>query len=141
LLNPKPAADPVPSESEFAGPQRIGQIAVPVADLERAIAFYAEVLGLRFLFRAPPGLAFFDCGGVRLMLTREEGSDLSARGGIIYYVVPDLAAAHAALGRRGVAFLDAPQRIARLADHELWMAFCRDSEGNLLGLMSEVPLP
>ena len=79
------------------------------------------------------------------MLTREEGSDLAARGGIIYYVVyyvvPDLAAAHAALGSRGVAFLDAPHRIARLADHELVMAFCRDSEGNLLGLMSEVPLP
>ena len=79
MLNPKPAADPVPSEPGFTGPHRIGQIAVPVADLDRAVAFYAEVLGLRFLFRAPPGLAFFDCGGVRLMLTREEGSDLSAR--------------------------------------------------------------
>jgi methylmalonyl-CoA/ethylmalonyl-CoA epimerase len=129
------------SVPEYAGPLRIGQIAVPVADLERAIAFYADVLGLRLLFRAPPGLAFFDCGGVRLMLGRPEGAAGSGPGGVIYYVVPDLPAAYAALRARGVTFLDAPHLIARLPDHELWMAFCRDSEGNLLGLMSEVPVP
>jgi methylmalonyl-CoA/ethylmalonyl-CoA epimerase len=120
-------------------PLRVGQIAVPVMDLDRAIGFYRDVLGLRFLFRAPPGLAFFNCGGVRLMLGRHE--DEESRAAIIYYVVPDLPAAHLALSARGVAFLDAPHLIARLPDHELWMAFCRDSEGNLLGLMSEVPLP
>jgi methylmalonyl-CoA/ethylmalonyl-CoA epimerase len=125
----------------YTPPVRIGQIAVPVVDLDRAISFYADVLGLRLLFRAPPGLAFFDCGGVRLMLSRPEGSTPPGPGGIIYYVVPDLAAAHAALAGRGVEFLDAPHLVARLPDHELWMAFCRDSEGNLLGLMSELPLP
>ena len=141
MLNPTASGGPVLPGPEFAGPERIGQIAVLVADIDRAVAFYANVLGLRLLFRAPPSLAFFDCGGVRLMLTPDEGSDPPGRGGIVYYVVPDLAAAYAALCSRGVAFLDAPHRIARLADHELWMAFCRDSEGNMLGLMSEVPLP
>ena len=69
-------------------PTRIGQIAVPVGDLDRAVAFYEGTLGLRLLFRAPPGLAFFDCGGVRLMLSRPEGPDDAARAGIIYYLVP-----------------------------------------------------
>jgi methylmalonyl-CoA/ethylmalonyl-CoA epimerase len=118
--------------------ERIGQIAIPVADLERAVAFYSEVLGLRLLFRAPPGLAFFDCGGVRLMLSRPEGVDTPARAGILYYVVPDMMAAHGALVARGVTFVEAPRPVARLPDHDLWLALCRDSEGNLLALMSEV---
>jgi methylmalonyl-CoA/ethylmalonyl-CoA epimerase len=121
--------------------ERIGQIAIPVADLERAVAFYSDVLGLRLLFRAPPGLAFFDCGGVRLMLSRPEGADTPARAGILYYLVPDIRAAHAVLVGRGVIFVQAPQPVARLPDHELWLALCRDSEDNLLALMSEVRLP
>jgi methylmalonyl-CoA/ethylmalonyl-CoA epimerase len=118
---------------------RIGQIAIPVQDVDRAAAFYGEVLGLRLLFRAPPGLAFFDCGGVRLMLSRPEGT--SDTGGVVYYAVADLPATHAALVTRGVDFVQGPHRIARLPDHDLWMAFLRDSEGNLLGLMSEVRPP
>lgn len=118
--------------------ERIGQIAIPVADLERAVAFYSEVLGLPLLFRAPPGLAFFDCGGVRLMLSRPEGSDTPARAGILYYLVPDIEEAHAALVQRGVIFAQGPSLVARLPDHELWLALCRDSEDNLLALMSEV---
>jgi methylmalonyl-CoA/ethylmalonyl-CoA epimerase len=122
--------------------ERIGQIAIPVADLERAVAFYSEVLGLRLLFRAPPGLAFFDCGGVRLMLSRPEGADAPARAGILYYLVPDIGAAHAALVERGVMFVQPPRPVARLPDHELWLALCHDSEDNLMALMSEVrPLP
>jgi methylmalonyl-CoA/ethylmalonyl-CoA epimerase len=122
--------------------ERIGQIAIPVADLERAVAFYSDVLGLSLLFRAPPGLAFFDCGGVRLMLSRPEGVDAPARAGILYYLVPDIRAAHAALVKRGVNFVQPPRPVARLPDHELWLALCRDSEENLLALMSEVrPLP
>jgi methylmalonyl-CoA/ethylmalonyl-CoA epimerase len=120
------------------GPSRIGQIAVPVVDLDRAVAWYEAVLGLRLLFRAPPGLAFFDCGGVRLMLSRPEGRAETTRASVIYYVVADLPAAHAGLAARGADLVDAPHLIARLPDHDLWMAFCRDSEGNLLGLMSEV---
>ena len=81
--------------------ERIGQVAIPVADLERAVAFYSDVLGLRLLFRAPPGLAFFDCGGVRLMLSRPEGADTPAVAGLLYYLVPDIRAAHAVLLERG----------------------------------------
>lgn len=122
--------------------ERIGQIAIPVADLERAVAFYSDVLGLRLLFRAPPALAFFDCGGVRLMLSRPEGEDTPAVAGLLYYLVPDIKAAHAVLVERGVTFVQVPRPIARLGDHELWLALCRDSEDNLLALMSEVrPLP
>jgi methylmalonyl-CoA/ethylmalonyl-CoA epimerase len=128
-------------DGRFMPPARIGQIAVPVVDLDRAVDFYARILGLPLLFRAPPGLAFFDCGGVRLMLSRPEGPDAPPRASVIYYVVADLASAYTALVARGVDFVSAPHRVARLPDHDLWMAFCRDSEENLLGLMSEVRPP
>ncbi|HUE97139.1 MAG TPA: VOC family protein [Longimicrobiaceae bacterium] len=118
--------------------REIGQIAVPVADLDRAIAFYGDVLGMHFLFRAPPGLAFFDCGGIRLMLNVPEGGEDSADGPVIYYRVANLPAAVEALRARGARFESDPQLIARLPDHELWMAFLEDPDGNLLGLMSEV---
>ncbi len=124
------------------GLSRIGQIAVPVADLDRAIAFYRDTLGMTFLFRAPPGLAFFDCSGVRLMLDLPEaGQDGRSRSGsIIYYRVPDIQATYGALKSRGVLFVDEPHRIARMPDHELWMCFLKDTEGNTLGLMAEKPL-
>jgi methylmalonyl-CoA/ethylmalonyl-CoA epimerase len=122
-------------------PARIGQIAIAVADLDRAVAWYADVLGLPLLFRAPPGLAFFDCGGVRLMLSRPEPPGAELRTSVVYYQVADIHAAHAALRSRGAALVDEPHIIARLPDHELWMTFCHDSEGNLLGLMSEVRPP
>jgi methylmalonyl-CoA/ethylmalonyl-CoA epimerase len=109
----------VTTHAPFAGPVRVGQIALPAKDLDRAGAFYRDTLGLRFQFRAPPGLAFFDCGGVRLMLSLPEGPSESPMGGIIDYVVPDLDAAYSALTARGVAFLDAPHLIARMPDHEL----------------------
>jgi methylmalonyl-CoA/ethylmalonyl-CoA epimerase len=127
--------------SALPGIERIGQIAIPVADLDRAVTFYSDVLGLRLLFRAPPGLAFLDCGGVRLMLSRPEGATTPVRAGLQYYLVPDIGAAHAALVGRGVAFVDAPHVVARLPDHELWLAVFHDSEDNLLALMSEVRPP
>ena len=116
---------------------RIGQIAVVVQDVPRAVAFYSNTLGLPFLFEAP-GLAFFDCGGVRLMLSRAPRPDLDHAGSILYYFVPDIRAAFEELRRRGVAFEDEPHLIARMPDHELWLAEFRDSEGNVLALMSEV---
>jgi methylmalonyl-CoA/ethylmalonyl-CoA epimerase len=125
----------------FDGPANIGQLAISVAELDRAVAFYRDVLGLRFLFRAPPGLAFLDCGGVRIMLSEVSSGEAPTPAGVIYYRVPDLDAAYAALQSRGAAFLDAPHRIARLADHELWMAFLRDPDGHVLALMAERPLP
>jgi methylmalonyl-CoA/ethylmalonyl-CoA epimerase len=124
--------------SSTFGLARIGQIAVPVADVDRAIAFYRDVLGMRFLFKAPPGLGFFDCAGVRLMLDAAAGAHGQTAGSIIYYQVPDIAAAFAALTTRGVRFEAKPHLIAKLPDHDLWMAFFRDPDENLLALMSEV---
>jgi len=117
---------------------QIGQIALTAHDLDRAVAFYRDKLGMAFLFRVP-NLAFFDCSGVRLMLSAPERPELDHPGSIIYYKVDDLPAAVRALSERGVSFDDAPLLIADMADHELWMAFLKDSEGNTLGLMSEVP--
>ena len=119
------------------GLTRIGQIAVPVVDVERAIAFYRDLLGMKFLFQAPPGLGFFDCGGVRLMLDGPAAAQ-AGTGTVVYYQVPDLGAAYETLAARGVRFEKAPHRIAKLPDHELWMAFFRDPDENLLALMSEV---
>lgn len=125
------------SEPGSLGLDRVGQIAVPVTDLERAIEFYRDTLGMRFLFQAPPGLAFFDLSGVRLMLDAP-ASEQAGSGSLIYYKVGDLEAAFAALSERGVVFEAEPHLVARLPDHELWMAFLRDPDGNLLALMSEV---
>jgi methylmalonyl-CoA/ethylmalonyl-CoA epimerase len=126
-------------QDEFPGLTGIGQIAINAQDVERATAFYRDTLGMRFLF-APPGLAFFDCGGVRLMLTRAERPDLDHKASILYYRVPDIEAAHAALAGRGVRFEQGPHLVARLPDHELWLADFYDSEDNLLALMAEKPL-
>lgn len=117
--------------------ESIGQIAVNVKDTARARAFYRDVLGLRHLFDAGPGLAFFQCGGVRLMLSPPSGREHDHPGSIIYYKVADLAATHAAMAAKGAAFEQAPHLVATMPDHELWMAFLRDSEGNLLALMEE----
>jgi methylmalonyl-CoA/ethylmalonyl-CoA epimerase len=126
------------SPTAHFGLDQIGQIAVPVSDIARAIAFYRDTLGMRFLFQAPPGLGFFDCGGVRLMLDGPAKAQAENYSSVIYYKVPDLQAAFEALSARGVLFEAKPHLIARLPDHELWMAFFRDPDGNLLALMSEV---
>lgn len=120
------------------GISQIGQIALPIQDLDRAVAFYRDTLGLPLLFQAPPGLAFLQCGEVRLMLSRPEGVDAAQSAAVLYYKVADLQRAYAMLQARQVAFVDEPHLIAKLADHELWMVFFRDSEGNLAALMSEV---
>lgn len=119
------------------GLSQIGQIAVNAQDLDRALAFYRDVLGMAFLFRVP-NLAFFDCGGVRLMVGLPERPEFDHPSSVTYYTVADLPGAYDTLRARGVAFIDEPHLIARMPDHELWMAFFNDSEGNTLGLMSEV---
>ena len=116
---------------------RIGQIAINVKDLARAVRFYRDTLGMRFLFEVP-NLAFFDCGGVRLMLSPAEKPEFDHPGSVLYYKVADINATFAALKGRDVDFIDEPHLIARMPDHDLWMVFLRDSEGNTLGLMSEV---
>ncbi len=119
------------------GLSQIGQIAVNVKDLDRAVAFYRDALGMRPLFQVPK-LAFFDCGGIRLMLSLPETPEFDHAASVIYYKVDDIRAAHAALRGRGVSFDGEPHVVARLPAHDLWMAFCRDPEGNVLALMSEV---
>lgn len=117
----------------------IGQIALSVPEVAEAVRFYRDVVGLRFLFEAPPALAFFDCDGVRLMLSAPEGGGTHAPStGAVYFRVPDIETAHATLEACGVAFDEGPKLIARMPDHELWMAFFRDPGGNLLALMAEV---
>jgi len=120
------------------GIRKLGQILVTAVDLERAVAFYRDTLGVPFLFQVPR-MAFFDMGGVRLMLGEPEGDGAAGQGSILYFDVEDLKAAHAELGSRGVSFDADPALIADMHDHELWMAFFKDSEGNQLALMSEVP--
>jgi len=118
----------------------VGQIAVTVQDVERATAFYRDVLGLEHLFTAPPGLSFFRCGEVRLMLSRPEGASEAHPASILYYAVDDVPAAHRALVERGAEVAHEPHVIHRTEVMELWMAFFRDGEGNLFGVMSEVPV-
>ncbi len=117
---------------------RIGQIAITVQDMPRAVSFYRDVLGMRHLFDAGPKLSFFDCGGVRLMLDIPEQAEFQHPPSILYYKVDDIRATHRELKDRNVRFEDEPHVIAKLPDHDLWMAFARDSEGNVFALMSEV---
>ena len=120
------------------GITRLGQIAINAKDVERATAFYENILGLKLLFKAPPGLAFFDCGGVRLMLDRAEKPEFDHPSSVLYFSVPDIQSAYARLKENGVRFEDEPHMIAKMPTHDLWMTFFRDSEGNMLALMSEV---
>jgi catechol 2,3-dioxygenase-like lactoylglutathione lyase family enzyme len=120
------------------GITRIGQIAVNVHDVDRATAFYRDTLGLPLLFNAG-GMAFFDCGGVRLMLARPEKPEFDHPGSILYLAVPDIEAAHQRMAATGAQFEDQPHVVARMPDHDLWMTFFHDTEQNLLALMSEVP--
>ena len=117
---------------------RIGQIAITVKDLDRATAFYRDVLGIPMLFQFP-GLAFFDAGGVRLMLSRAEDPKFDHPASILYYRVSDIGATHATLESHGVRVEEVPHLIAQMADHDLWLASYLDSEGNHFALMSEVP--
>jgi predicted enzyme related to lactoylglutathione lyase len=116
----------------------IGQIAMPVHDIGRATTFYRDVLGLPFLFSAPPQLAFFDCAGVRLMLSVPESPEFDHPGSTLYFRVTDIDIASRELAGRGARFRGRPECVARLPTHELWLAFFDDPEGNTLALMSEV---
>lgn len=126
-----------PANTHF-GLSEIGQIAIPVSDLERANTFYRDTLGMKFLFQAPPGLGFFDCSGVRLMLDASLESQTEKRSSVIYHKAADIQTAFQTLSTRGVSFEAEPHLVAKMPDHELWMAFFRDPDKNLLALMSEV---
>lgn len=120
------------------GISRIGQIAINVYDPARATRFYRDVLGLPFLFSAGD-LVFFDCGGVRLMLERAEKPEFDHPSSILYFAVADIAEAHRLMKAGGAHFEDEPHIVARMPQHDLWMTFFRDTEKNLLALMSEAP--
>ena len=115
----------------------IGQIAVPVTDLERAVTFYRDTLGMKFLFQVP-NLAFFDCAGVRLMLDIPEDGSGERGSSVIYFKVDDIQSAYESLVAQDVTCQGTPHLIAKMPDHDLWMAFFRDPDENLLALMSEV---
>ena len=115
----------------------VGQIGLTVDDLEQATAFYRDALGLKHLFDAPPAMSFFECGGVRLMLSRPERPGAERFSAAVYFKVGDIHAARDALAGRGVAFEAEPKLLAKMPDHELWMAFFRDPSRNLLALMCE----
>jgi catechol 2,3-dioxygenase-like lactoylglutathione lyase family enzyme len=124
----------------FDGLGTIGQIHVSVTDVDRSVAFYRDVLGIRFLFGVPgQPMAFFDCDGVRLYLGVPESEEFRSRG-VLYFTVQDIAEAHLALVDRGVTFRDEPHLVHRTEDRELHMAFFTDPDGNNLALMSEVPV-
>lgn len=117
---------------------RIGQIAVIVHDLERAVRFYRDTLGMRFLFQVPK-MAFFDCAGIRLMLGLPEEPRFDHPASILYYDVADIEGTHATLVKQGVRFEAAPHLVVKLERADLWLAFFGDTEGNMLALMSEKP--
>ena len=118
---------------------KIGQIAIGVSDIDRATEFYRDTLGMRFLFSAPPGMSFFDCDGVRLMLTLPEpGRDELKSSSVIYYTVEDVQQATETLKSRGVRFIGEPHIIHSTDTYDLWMSFFTDPDGNTLALMAEV---
>ena len=108
----------------------IGQIAINVHDLERATAFYRDVLGIRFLFSAPPQLAFFELGGISLMLSPAENPEFDHPSSLLYFDVDDIRAAYATLKERGVEFRDEPHRVHKDGERELWLTAFHDTEGN-----------
>jgi methylmalonyl-CoA/ethylmalonyl-CoA epimerase len=120
------------------GIQNIGQISIIVKDVDRATAFYRDVLGLKLLFSVP-SMAFFDCGGVRLMLGTASAAEYDHPSSILYFRVSDISAGHQRLVERGAEIVAAPRLIAPMPDHDLWMTAFKDSEGNIHQLMSEVP--
>ena len=117
---------------------QIGQICIIVHDLERATKFYRESLGMKHLFNVP-GMAFFDCGGIRLMLGLPEKPEFDHPASILYFKVEDIQKSFKTLSERGVRFEGAPHVIAKMSAYDLWLAFFRDSEKNFFSLMSEVP--
>lgn len=118
---------------------QIGQIFVNVKDFDRAIAFYRDTLGMTYLFQAPPNMAFFDCGGIRLMLGVADRPEINHPASIIYYKVDDIERVYETFKARGVEFIIKPHLVAPMPTYDLWLADFKDSEGNILALMSEVP--
>lgn len=115
----------------------IGQIAITVSDVEKALSFYRDALGLEFLFSAGPELAFLNADGVRLMISTPQGAGTVGSNSILYFTVSGIEEVHSAVVERGAVSERIPQLAAKMPDHELWTGFIRDPDGNLVGLMEE----
>jgi methylmalonyl-CoA/ethylmalonyl-CoA epimerase len=128
--------------SKTAGPSlsTIAQIALTVGDLDRSVTFYRDALGMPLLFQAPPGLAFFSCGSIRLMLSKPETGFTPGGSTVLYFRVTDIEKTHTALAGRGVPFVDQPHLITKMPDHDLWMTFFKDPDGHTIALMEEKKL-
>ena len=117
---------------------QLGQVSLTVDDVDVAEQFYAEVLGLRKLYRFGD-LVFFECAGVRLFITKPEAEDFSPASSVLYFLTPDINSSVQEMAARGVSFINEPHVVAQMEDHDLWMAFFTDPAGNTLALMHEAP--
>jgi methylmalonyl-CoA/ethylmalonyl-CoA epimerase len=118
---------------------KLQQIALVQHDVAKAVPFYRDGLGLPLQFEMN-GLAFFDAGGVRLMLSNPSHAEFDHANSILYFDVPDCQAAYEALKARGVPFDDEPHLVGKTAAHEIWMCFCRDPERNMIGIAEQRPI-
>jgi len=118
----------------------IGQLMIPIENFDRGIAFYRDTLGIPFLFAAPPQMAFFACGSVRLLVGVTPAGQKAQRGSAIYFQVKDIKGVYASLNAKGVHFLAEPHIVNRTPKSELWLAEFNDPDGNPLALMSDVPV-
>ena len=118
----------------------VTQLLIPIEDFARGVAFYRDVLGLPLLFAAPPEMAFFQCGAVRLLVGVTPPGQKVQRGSQIYFGVKDVQSVYSALSIQGVQFKAPPHVVNRSATSEIWLAEFIDPDGNQLALMSEVPV-
>lgn len=119
---------------------RVAQLLIPVDDFDKAVSFYRDTLGIPFLFSAPRQMAFFNCGGVRLLVGVMPAGQAALRGSVIYFQVSDIGAVFSSLNGQGVAFRAEPHVVNRTATSELWLAEFTDPDGNQLALMADVPI-
>jgi methylmalonyl-CoA/ethylmalonyl-CoA epimerase len=119
---------------------KVAQLLIPIENFEKGVAFYKDVLGLPFLFAAPPQMAFFNCGGVRLLVGVMPPGQKAQRGSAVYFQVPDIHAVYSSLKAKGVTFAAEPHIVNRNPKSELWLAEFTDLDGNQLALMGEAPI-